>query len=63
MFSDAINDDEKKEDDEDHKASLLDNVAEYEAKRIATHPVATIQGDTSHRYHDNPIDIELYHVQ
>ncbi len=38
--------DEEDEDDEE-KASLLETVAEYEAKRASTHPATTIQGDTS----------------
>ncbi|CAF3495001.1 unnamed protein product [Rotaria sp. Silwood1] len=44
------NDDEEKdeeEEEEDNKVSLLETVAEYEAKRASTHPTATIQGDTS----------------
>ena len=36
-----------KEDEEENKASLLETVAEYEAKRASTHPATTIQGDTS----------------
>ncbi|CAF1449665.1 unnamed protein product [Adineta steineri] len=39
--------DEKDENEEDNKASLLETVAEYEAKRASTHPATTIQGDTS----------------
>ncbi len=35
------------DDDDDEKASLLETVAEYEAKRASTHPTMTIQGDTS----------------
>jgi hypothetical protein len=43
---------EEKEDDDDdddevEKATLLETVAEYEAKRASTHPTTTIQGDTS----------------
>ena len=38
---------EDEEEEEDTKASLLETVAEYEAKRASTHPMATIQGDTS----------------
>ncbi len=39
--------DEKEEEEEVEKASLLETVAEYEAKRASTHPTTTIQGDTS----------------
>jgi len=38
---------EKEEEEEDNKASLLETVAEYQAKRASTHPATTIQGDTS----------------
>ena len=41
------NDDEQAEEEEEEKASLLETVAEYEAKRASTHPATTIQGDTS----------------
>jgi Ran-binding protein 3 len=48
------NDDEEEDngegendDEEEEKASLLETVAEYEAKRASTHPATTIQGDTS----------------
>lgn len=44
---DADGDDEEEEEEEEEKASLLDTVAEYEAKRASTHPATTIQGDTS----------------
>ena len=43
---DADGDDEEEEEEEE-KASLLETVAEYEAKRASTHPATTIQGDTS----------------
>ncbi|CAF1076660.1 unnamed protein product [Rotaria sordida] len=39
--------DDDEEEEEDNKASLLETVAEYEAKRASTHPTTTIQGDTS----------------
>ncbi|UJR32224.1 hypothetical protein I4U23_019689 [Adineta vaga] len=39
--------DDEKEDEEENKVSLLETVAEYEAKRASTHPATTIQGDTS----------------
>ncbi|CAF4433850.1 unnamed protein product, partial [Adineta steineri] len=39
--------DEKDENEEDNKASLLETVAEYEAKRASTDPATAIQGDTS----------------
>jgi hypothetical protein len=38
---------EGEEEEEDNKASLLETVAEYQAKRASTHPATTIQGDTS----------------
>jgi hypothetical protein len=37
----------EEEEEEDNKASLLETVAEYQAKRASTHPATTIQGDTS----------------
>jgi hypothetical protein len=40
-------DDDDDDDDEVEKATLLETVAEYEAKRASTHPTTTIQGDTS----------------
>ena len=43
-------DEDENENEDDHNqssASLLEKAAEYEAKRASTHPVATIQGDTS----------------
>ncbi|CAF4695807.1 unnamed protein product, partial [Rotaria magnacalcarata] len=40
-------DDEEKDEEDDNKASLLETVAEYEAKRASAHPATTIQGDTS----------------
>ncbi|CAF1073257.1 unnamed protein product [Adineta ricciae] len=39
--------DENKDDEDDNKTTLLETVAEYEAKRASTHPATTIQGDTS----------------
>jgi len=39
--------DEEEEDNDKDKSSLLENVAEYEAKRASTHPAVTIEGDTS----------------
>lgn len=41
--------DQDDDDDEQNQstASLLEKAAEYEAKRASTHPLATIQGDTS----------------
>jgi hypothetical protein len=45
---DGQDDDEgKEEEEEEEKASLLETVAEYEAKRASTHHATTIQGDTS----------------
>jgi hypothetical protein len=41
------NDGEGDDEEEEEKASLLETVAEYEAKRASTHPTMTIQGDTS----------------
>ena len=43
----ADGEDEDDDDEEQEKASLLETVAEYEAKRASTHPATTIQGDTS----------------
>lgn len=37
----------EEEEEEEDKSSLLENVAEYEAKRASTHPTVTIEGDTS----------------
>lgn len=47
---DGDNDQEKEKgeaEEGEEKSSLLDNVAEYEAKRASTHPAVTIEGDTS----------------
>lgn len=47
---DNDDDDNKKDDNDDNdedKSSLLENVAEYEAKRASIHPTVTIEGDTS----------------
>ncbi|CAF2977944.1 unnamed protein product [Rotaria sp. Silwood2] len=41
------NDDEENDEEEDNKTSLLETVAEFEAKRASTHATTTIQGDTS----------------
>jgi len=43
----TTNDEDEEDGEDEEKASLLETVAEYEAKRASTHPIATIQGDTS----------------
>lgn len=45
---DEANDEEENDEKEDdNKATLLETVAEYEAKRASINPATTIQGDTS----------------
>ena len=47
MIDKKNNDKKSHEEKEDNKISLLETVAEYEAKQASIHSTPTIQGDTS----------------